>query len=105
MISYAVSQRTREIGVRIALGAGSSTVTGMVLRQGLLLAVVGVGLGLGAAYGLSRLMTSLLFGVAALDPATYAVVAVCLTAVALLATYLPARRAAGVDPMEALRAE
>jgi predicted permease len=105
VISYVVSQRTREIGVRIALGAGSSTVTGMVLRQGLGLAVIGVALGLAAAYGLTRLMTGLLFGVSALDPLTYAMVAVSLTAVALLASYLPARRAASVDPMEALRAE
>jgi predicted permease len=105
VISYVVSQRTREIGVRIALGAGSSTVTGMVLRQGLVLAAIGVALGLAAAYGLTRLMESLLFGVRALDPLTYAMVAVSLTAVALLASYLPARRAARVDPMEALRAE
>jgi predicted permease len=105
VISYVVSQRTREIGVRIALGAGSSTVTGMVVRQGLFLAVVGVALGLAAAYGLTRLMEGLLFGVSALDPTTYAMVAVSLTAVALLASYLPARRAAAVDPMEALRAE
>jgi predicted permease len=105
VISYVVSQRTREIGVRIALGAGSSTVTGMVLRQGLLLAVIGVALGLAAAFGLTRLMTGLLFGVSPLDPLTYAMVAVSLTAVALLASYLPARRAARVDPIEALRAE
>ncbi|NIM51039.1 MAG: FtsX-like permease family protein [Gemmatimonadales bacterium] len=105
VISYVVSQRTREIGVRIALGAASSTVTGMVLRQGLVLAVIGVALGLAAAYGLTRLMTGLLFGVSALDPLTYAMVAVSLTGVALMASYLPARRAASVDPMEALRAE
>jgi predicted permease len=105
VISYVVSQRTREIGVRIALGAASSTVTGMVLRQGLVLAAVGVALGLAAAYGLTRLMENLLFGVSALDPLTYVLVAVGLTAVALLASYLPARRAAAVDPMEALRAE
>ncbi len=105
VISYVVSQRTREIGVRIALGASSSTVTGMVLRQGLVLAVIGVALGLAAAYGLTRLMTGLLFGVSPLDPLTYVMVAVSLTAVALLASYLPARRAAWVDPMEALRAE
>ncbi len=105
VISYVVSQRTREIGVRIALGAASSTVTGMVLRQGLVLAAFGVVLGLAAAYGLTRLMTGLLFGVSALDPLTYVIVAVCLTAVALLASYLPARRAASIDPMESLRAE
>jgi len=105
VISYVVSQRTREIGVRIALGAESTNVTQMVLRQGLLLAGIGVALGLAAAYGLTRLMEGLLFGVSALDPLTYATVAVCLMAVALLASYLPARRAAAVDPMEALRAE
>ncbi len=105
VISYVVSQRTREIGVRIALGAESTKVAGMVLRQGLLLAVVGVALGLAASYGLTRLMTGLLFGVSAVDPLTYAVVAVCLSGVALLASYVPARRAARVDPMEALRIE
>jgi predicted permease len=105
VISYVVSQRTREIGVRIALGAESARVARMVLKQGLLLAAVGVTLGLVAAYGLTRLMTGLLFGVSAVDPLTYAVVAVCLSAVALLASYVPARRAARVDPMEALRIE
>jgi predicted permease len=105
VISYVVSQRTREIGVRIALGAESARVARMVLKQGLLLAVVGVTLGLVAAYGLTRLMTGLLFGVSAVDPLTYAVVAVCLSGVALLASYVPARRASRVDPMEALRIE
>ncbi len=105
VISYVVSQRTREIGVRIALGAESARVTGMVLKQGLLLAGVGVTLGLVAAYGLTRLMTGLLFGVSAVDPLTYVVVAVCLSGVALLASYVPARRASRVDPMEALRIE
>ncbi|MGD8866960.1 MAG: ABC transporter permease [Gemmatimonadales bacterium] len=105
VISYVVSQRTREIGVRIALGAESARVARMVLKQGLLLAVVGVTLGLVAAYGLTRLMTGLLFGVSAVDPLTYAVVAVCLSGVALLASYVPARRASRVDPIEALRIE
>jgi predicted permease len=105
VISYVVSQRTREIGVRIALGAESARVAVMVLKQGLLLAFVGVTLGLVAAYGLTRLMTGLLFGVSAVDPFTYAVVAVCLSGVALLASYVPARRASRVDPMEALRNE
>ena len=105
VISYVVSQRTPEIGVRIALGAESARVARMVLKQGLFLAVVGVILGLAAAYGLTRLMAGLLFGVNAVDPLTYAVVAVCLSGVALLASYVPARRAARVDPMEALRIE
>jgi ABC-type antimicrobial peptide transport system permease subunit len=100
-----VSQRTREIGVRIALGAESAKVAGMVLKQGLLLAAFGVTLGLAAAYGLTRLMTGLLFGVSPLDPITYAIVPVFLAAVALLASYLPARRASRVDPIEALRVE
>jgi predicted permease len=105
VISYVVSQRTREIGVRIALGAQRADVSRLVLRQGLILAVSGVGLGLVAALGLTRLMSSLLFGVAAADPVTYGAVALTLTGVALLASYLPAARAAGVDPNEALRWE
>jgi predicted permease len=105
VISYVVSQQTREIGIRIALGAGVGSVTGMVLKHGLFLAGIGVALGLAAAYGLTRLMTGLLFGVSPVDPLTYAVVAGSLIVVALLACYLPARRAAGVDPMEALRSE
>jgi len=105
VVSYIVSQRTREIGVRIALGASAQTVTSMVLRLGMALAVIGVAAGLAAAYGLTRLMTGLLYGVSAVDPITFAVVALCLTGVALLASYLPARRASRVDPMEALRVE
>jgi predicted permease len=105
VMSYVVSQRTREIGVRIALGAGASKVEGMVLRQGLVLAVIGVAFGLAAALALTRLMEGLLFGVSAVDVVTYATVAVSVTGVALLASYLPARRAAAIDPMEALRAE
>jgi predicted permease len=102
VISYVVAQRTREIGVRMALGAERYDVTRMVLGDAFVLAGIGVAIGLGAAAGLTRLMASLLFGVSALDPLTFAVVALVLTAIALLASYVPARRAAGVDPVEAL---
>ena len=105
VISYIVAQRTREIGVRMALGATAHEVRGMVVRQGLVLAGGGVALGLVAAAALSRVITSLLFGVRAVDPATYGSVAVALVAVAGLASWIPARRAAGVDPSIALRSE
>jgi len=101
--SYVVSQRSREIGIRMALGAQSRDVRAMVLREGLLLAVAGVAVGIGAAVGLTRLMSALLFGVSAADALTYVTVAAALTAVAMLATWLPARRATRVDPIEALR--
>jgi ABC-type antimicrobial peptide transport system permease subunit len=105
VIAYAVSQRTREIGISIALGAQRAVLLRAIVRQGLLLAGVGAALGLVAAAGLTRMMSSLLFGVTALDPLTYAAVSVLLIAAALLASYLPARRAMAVDPVEALRAE
>jgi ABC-type antimicrobial peptide transport system permease subunit len=105
VISYVVSQRTREIGVRMALGASRSTVRGMVVRQGLALCGAGVALGLVAAALLSRLMGSLLYGVRATDPITYVAVALSLIGVAMLASLIPAVRAAGVDPGSALRAE
>ena len=105
VISYVVSQRTREIGVRIVLGAESGTVKRMVLGQGLRLAALGVGVGLVAGIMLTRLMEGVLYGVSPLDPLTYGLVALILTAIALLASYLPARRAARVSPMEAIRAE
>jgi putative ABC transport system permease protein len=105
VIAYAVSQRTREIGIRMALGAQGAGLQQMFVRHGLLLAGIGATLGLAAAAGLTRLMSSLLFGVTALDPATYAGVAALLIAAAALASYLPARRATAVDPVEALRAE
>ena len=103
--SYAVTQRSQEIGVRVALGAQRDDILGMVVRSGLKLAGAGVLIGLVASFGLTRLMASLLFGVSASDPLTFAGVAVLLFAVALLACYIPARRAAKVDPMVALRYE
>jgi predicted permease len=105
VISYVVSQRTREIGVRVVLGAQSGSVRRMVLGQGLRLVVVGIGVGLVASVVLTRLMTGLLFGVSPSDPLTYGAVALVLGGVALLASYMPARRAARVDPMVAIRAE
>ena len=105
VISYSVSQRTREIGVRMALGAARRDVNRLVLEEGVPLILVGLALGLAAALGLTRLMSSLLFGVSPIDPVTFALVSVTLAAIALLASYLPARRAAGLDPTEALRWE
>ena len=105
VIAYAVSQRTREIGIRMALGAQPSGLLRMYVRHGLLLAAIGDAIGLGAAAGLTQLMSSLLFGVTALDPVTYAAVSALLILAALLASYLPARRAMAIDPVEALRAE
>jgi putative ABC transport system permease protein len=105
VIAYSVSQRTREIGIRVALGAQAGGLQRMFVRHGLLLAGIGAALGLAAAAGLTRLMSSLLFGVAPFDPLTYAAVAVILLAAAALASYFPARRATAVDPVDALRAE
>ncbi len=105
VISYTVTQRTREIGIRLALGARHRSVTGMFVGQGLRLAAVGVGFGLAAAFALMRLLTSLLFEVSPADPVTYVAVAGCLVLAAMFASYVPALRASGVDPVEALRAE
>src|SRR4029079_5247173 len=103
VMSYAVAQRTQEIGIRMALGAERRDILRMVLRHGSLMAVTGIGLGLMVALGLARLITSLLFQVSATDPPTFSVVPVVLIAVALLACYIPARRATRVDPLVALR--
>jgi predicted permease len=103
VVSYTLSQRTREIGIRMALGAHNAQLKGMLLRQVLLLATIGVALGVGGAAALTRLMRSLLFGVTALDPATYAVMVVLLLATAALAGWLPARRVTRIEPMRALR--
>jgi predicted permease len=105
VIGYVVSQRTREIGVRIALGAAPARVRRMVLRQGLMLAGLGLAVGLGAAALLSRLLDSLLFEVDSHDPATFIGVSAILLAVTAVAAWVPARRASAVSPLEALRAE
>jgi ABC-type antimicrobial peptide transport system permease subunit len=103
--SYMVAQRTREMGIRIALGAQGAELTRMIVKDGMQLAALGAVLGVLAALGLSRAMAALLFGVAATDPRTYGLVAVALLLAALTASYVPARRATRVDPVEALRAE
>jgi hypothetical protein len=105
VISYAVSQRRREIGIRAALGAQPGELKRMFVRHALALAGVGVSIGLGAAAGLTRLMSTLLYGITPLDPMTYAVVPVILVTATVLASYLPARRAVSVEPVEALRSE
>ncbi|HTB21011.1 MAG TPA: FtsX-like permease family protein, partial [Bryobacteraceae bacterium] len=105
VISYSVAQRTHEIGIRMALGADGGGVLRMILAQGVKIAGAGVGIGIFASFGLTRLMTKLLYSVSAADPVTFAAVAIVLVVVAMLACYIPARRALRVDPIIALRYE
>lgn len=105
VISYGVSQRTREIGVRVALGAQRRDVLGLVVRQGMSLAAIGVGIGLAGAFGVTRVIKSLLIGVSSTDPLSFVGVAVFLCGIAFLASVIPARRATRVDPIVALRVE
>ncbi len=105
VLSYAVTQRTREIGIRIALGAQRKEVLHLVLAQGVKMALIGVIIGLAAAAGVTRLIRSMLFGVSPTDPWTFGAVAILLLLVALAACYIPARRAMRVDPIVALRWE
>jgi predicted permease len=105
VMAYMVSQGTREIGIRLALGATPAHILRLVVRQGMVLAAVGVGIGLIGAFALTRLMGSLLFGVQSTDPLTFVVIAMLLAVIALLASYIPARRAARIDPMVSLRCE
>ena len=105
VVSYAVSQRTREMGIRLALGAQKGVLLWLFVRSTLVLIGIGIVIGLGAAAVLVRLMKTLLFGISPLDPLTFLAVPLILATAAALASYLPARRAAGVDPVEALRAE
>jgi ABC-type antimicrobial peptide transport system permease subunit len=105
MIAYSVSQRRQEIGIRMALGAGKGEVLKMVISQGIKLALIGVVIGLAGALGLTRFLSSLLYGVKPNDLLTLVAVSALLVAVALLASYIPARRATKIDPLEALKHE
>ena len=103
VIVYVFSQRTREIGIRIALGATAGDVRGMVLRQGAVIGFLGAGIGLGAAIGLERFLASLVYGVGSIDPPTYVAALLLVGGVVLLASYVPALRATRADPLESLR--
>jgi putative ABC transport system permease protein len=103
LMSYAIEQQTQELGIRMALGAGQEQVLKLIIRQGMTPAGIGVVAGIAVALGLTRVLATLLYGVKATDPTTFLVVAAVLTGVALLATYIPARRAMRVDPAVALR--
>ena len=105
VMSYSVTQRSREIGIRLALGAAGRDVTGLVLRQGLTMVAAGIGLGLAGALLMTRVLRTLLFGVTPTDPFVFAAIVVLLSATAWLATYVPARRAARLDPLVTLRSE
>jgi putative ABC transport system permease protein len=105
LVSYSTAQRTREMGIRAALGAGQRDILALVVRQGCALALTGVGIGLGLSLVLTRLVSSLLYGVSPLDATTFAFVTLLISSVAALASYVPARRATRVDPMRALRTE
>jgi len=105
LMTYTVTERVPEIGIRIALGAGEREILGLVVGQGLRLALIGIVAGIAGAFVLSRILARFLYGVGAADPLTYAFVAALLFAVALLASYVPARRATRIDPISALRSE
>ena len=105
VIAYSLSQRRREVGIRMALGAGKSAILNMIIGQGIKLVLIGVPIGLVGALGLTRFLSDMLYGVKPGDPLTLVAVSVLLMAVALLACYIPARQAAKVDPMVALRVE
>ena len=105
VMSYAVAQRTNEIGIRLALGAQTKDVLSLIIKQGLQLILLGLAIGLLGAVALMKIISGLLFGVTTKDPFTFVAVAVVLTFIALLACYVPARRATRVDPLEALRYE
>jgi len=105
VLSYWVNQRTREIGIRLALGADQKNIVSVVLREGIKLTVIGLAIGVPLAMGLTNLLPNVLYGVGRRDPATFIVIALILSAAAMLACYIPARRAAKVDPMIALRYE